>query len=60
MSTSIIPSSGIDWGFSASQLLSNSAALYESIAGFVILALAFPVGRLLIRFIKSLFTNSKA
>jgi len=54
---SVIPTSGVNWGFQASDLFSNGQALFASVAGFVLLALAFPVGRKFIGFIMSLFKN---
>lgn len=50
---SIMPASGINFGFQASDLLSNSGALVSSVAGFVILALIFLVAPRFVSFLKS-------
>jgi hypothetical protein len=49
----VIPASGLNWGFTATDLLNNSVSLYSSVAGFIILILAVMFAPKLVRFIKS-------
>jgi hypothetical protein len=48
----VIPASGLNWGFTASDLLNNAVSLYSSVAGFIILILAVMFAPRLVRFIK--------
>ncbi|MCL6593426.1 MAG: hypothetical protein K6T31_05575 [Alicyclobacillus sp.] len=51
---SIIPASGINWGFTATDLLNNSVSLYSSVGGFVLLILAVAFAPRLVSFIKGI------
>ncbi len=55
----VIPASGINFGFQASDILSNSGALVSSVAGFVLLGLAIAFAPRLIAFIKGVFGHSR-
>ncbi|RIV28816.1 hypothetical protein D2Q93_02140 [Alicyclobacillaceae bacterium I2511] len=56
---SVIPSSGISFGFTPGDLLTNSSALVTSVAGFVLLALAFPVAMWFVHFIKGVLASRR-
>lgn len=51
---SIIPGSGLNWGFSAQDLLNNGVAMYASVAGIVLLVLALAFAPMLVDFIKGI------
>ncbi len=53
----VIPVSGVNWGFQAADVLSNSAALVSALGGFVLLSLAVGFAPDLIRLIKGVFVN---
>jgi hypothetical protein len=54
-STTVIPSSGVSWGFSASDIFSNSTSMVSSVAGFILLILAIRFAPQLVGFIKGVF-----
>lgn len=53
----VIPASGIDWGFTATDLLNNAVALYSSVGGFILLILAVAFAPRLVAFIKSIVSS---
>lgn len=56
---SVIPASGLNWGFQASDLLSNGVQIYASVAGFVLLILAIRFAPQLVSFIKGIVGHGK-
>lgn len=56
---SVIPASGVSWGFTASDIFSNSQALFSSVAGFIVLMLALVFGKRLVGFIRGVFGNGR-
>jgi len=56
---SIISASSINWGFSASDILSNSVTLFGTLAGFIILGLAFGFAPSLISLIRNAVLGEK-
>lgn len=55
----VIPASGLNWGFTAGDLLSNGVALYSSVATFILLAMAIPLASRLVRFIKGILGSGR-
>lgn len=51
----VIPATGINFGFTGSDVLNNSASLVEGLATFVILGLAVAFAPKLIGIIKGIF-----
>lgn len=51
----VVPSSGVSWGFSASDIFSNSQSMVASVAGFIVLIIAVAFGRRFVGFIKGVF-----
>lgn len=49
--------SGISWGFSSNDVLSNSMALFGTIGGFVLLGVAITFAPLLVRLIRYAVTG---
>ena len=55
MTLTVIPSTGINFGFTGSDVLTNSTALVEGLGTFVILGLAVAFAPKLISIIKGVF-----
>ncbi len=53
----VIPQSGVTFGFSAGDIVSNAGALVTSVAGFILLAMAMMFAPMLVRFIKGVFSD---
>lgn len=56
---SVISSSAVNWGFTANDVLSNSMALFGTLAGFVILGVAIAFTPRLISLIRGAIVGSK-
>ncbi|SDW82119.1 hypothetical protein SAMN04489725_11611 [Alicyclobacillus hesperidum] len=50
---SVISASAVNWGFTSNDVLSNSMALFSTLAGFVLLGIAIAFAPRLITLIKS-------
>ena len=55
----VIPSTGINFGFTGNDVLNNSSALIAGLASFVILSLAVMFAPKLIGLIKGVFGNDE-
>ncbi len=51
----VIPSTGISFGFTANDIVTNAGALVGSVAGFILLAMALMFAPKLVGFIKGVF-----
>jgi len=55
----VIPTSGVTWGFQASDIFSNAQYLVTGVAGFVVLLIALMFAPKLVSFIKGIFGKSR-
>ncbi len=55
----VIPQSGVSFGFSAGDVVSNAGALVSSVAPFVLLAMALMFAPMMVRFIKGVFSDDE-
>ncbi len=53
----IIPQSGINWGFTPSDVITNAGKLVSGVSGFLLLILAFMIAPSLIDFLHSIFSD---